>query len=52
MDPYNCMGDYNYHLAHYMLAAGCRSDNVGHFTKSTGIVATMVWNVISPHLRG
>jgi hypothetical protein len=40
LNAYNRMGDYIYHLARYMFAAGCRSDNVDHFTKFIGIVAT------------
>ena len=34
LSPYNRMGYYIYQLAHYMFAAGCRSDNVHHFTSS------------------
>jgi hypothetical protein len=35
------MRDYVYHLANYMFAAMCRSDNVDHFTKFIGVVATI-----------
>jgi hypothetical protein len=38
---YNRNGDYINHLAHYMFAAVCRSDNVNQFTKLNGILATM-----------
>jgi hypothetical protein len=38
LNPYNRMGDYISHLAHYMFAAGCRSDNADKFI---GIVASM-----------
>ena len=41
LNPYNRMGDYIYHLAHYMLAAECRSNNVDQFTKFIGIVASI-----------
>jgi hypothetical protein len=40
LNPYNPIGDYNYQLAHYVLARGCRSDNVDQFTKFIGISAT------------
>jgi hypothetical protein len=39
-------------LAHYMFAAGSRSDNVDQFTKFIGIVATMDYSAIPPHLLG
>jgi hypothetical protein len=45
LNPYNRMGDYNYHLAHYMFAAGCRSDNMDHFTNLIGFVATIDWRI-------
>jgi len=38
------MGHNIYHLAHYMFAAGCRSQNADHFTKFIGIVASMDWS--------
>jgi hypothetical protein len=41
LNPYKRMGDYIYHLAHYMFAAGCRSENVDQFAKFIGIVASM-----------
>jgi hypothetical protein len=34
------MGDYSYHLAHYMFAVGYRSNNVDQFIGFIGIVAT------------
>jgi len=37
---YNWMADYVYHLAHYMFAAGCRSENVDQLTKFIDIVAS------------
>jgi hypothetical protein len=46
LNPYNRMGDYIYHLAHYMLVAQFRSDNVDQFLKSNGIVATVDWIAI------
>ena len=52
LNPYNRVGDYVYHLAHYMLVAGFRSDNVDQFFKFIGIVATMDWIAISPLHRG
>jgi hypothetical protein len=50
--PYNRMEDYIYHLARYMFAAGCRSDNVDQFTKFLCIFATMDWSATHPHHRG
>jgi hypothetical protein len=44
LNPYNRVEDYIYHLAHYMFAAGCRSQNVDQFTKFIGIVASMDWS--------
>jgi len=44
LNPYNRMEDYIYHLAHYMFAAGCRSENVDQFTKFIDIVASMDWS--------
>jgi len=44
LNPYNLMGHNIYHLAHYMFAAGCRSQNADHFTKFIGIVASMDWS--------
>jgi len=41
LDLYKRMVDYIYHLAHYMFAAGCRSENVHQFAKFIGIVANM-----------
>ena len=41
LNRYNEMRDYIYHLAHFMFAAVCRSDNVDQFTKSIGIVASI-----------
>jgi hypothetical protein len=38
------MEDYIYHLANYIFAAGCRSQNVDQFTKFIGIVACMDCN--------
>jgi hypothetical protein len=38
------MEDYIYHLAHYLFAAGCRSENVHQFTKFIGIVASFDWS--------
>jgi hypothetical protein len=32
-NPYRQKGKYIYHLAHYMLAARCRSENVDKFTE-------------------
>jgi hypothetical protein len=43
LNPYNRMGDYVYHLVHYMFAEGCRTDNVDHFTTFIAIVASMDW---------
>jgi hypothetical protein len=40
LNPYNRI----FHLAHYMFAAGCRSENVDQFTRIIGIVASMDWN--------
>jgi hypothetical protein len=37
LNPYIRTGDHIYHLAHYMFAAGCRSDNVEQFIKFIGI---------------
>ena len=42
-NPYNQVEDYICHLAHYMFAAGCQSQNVDQFTKFIGIVANMDW---------
>jgi hypothetical protein len=39
------MGDYTYHLFHYIFAAGCRSHNVHFFTKFLGFVATVDWRI-------
>jgi len=38
-NPYRQKGEYIYHLAHYMLAARCRSENVDKFTEFLHIVA-------------
>jgi hypothetical protein len=43
LNPYNQMRDI-YHLAHYMIPSGCRSENVDQFTKLIGIVASMEWS--------
>lgn len=40
LNRYNRMRDYIYRLVHYMFAAVCLSDNLDHFTKFIGIVAT------------
>jgi hypothetical protein len=49
LNPYNRVDDYIYHLAHYMFAAECRSENVNHFTNFILIVASMDWSAsISP----
>ena len=46
---YNRVDDYIYHLAHYMFAAECRSENVDQFTKFIEIVASMDWSTpVSP----
>ena len=37
-------------LVHYIFAAGSRSDNADQFTKLIGIVATMDYSAIPPHL--
>jgi hypothetical protein len=39
LNPYNRTGDYNYHPAHCMFAAGCHSENVDQFTKFIGYLA-------------
>ena len=41
LNPYNRMWEYMYHLAHYMFAARCRSENMNHFTKFLDIVVTV-----------
>jgi hypothetical protein len=43
LNPYNQMRDI-YHLAYYMITAGCRSENVDQFTKLIGIVVSMEWS--------
>lgn len=37
------MEEYVYHLAHYTLAARCRSENVEHFMKLIDNVASIYW---------
>jgi hypothetical protein len=41
LNPYNWMVDYINHLANYMFAVWCQSDNMDHFTKFIGIIATV-----------
>jgi len=48
LNPYTRNGDYIYHLAHYILAAGFRFDNVDQFTKLIGIVVKMDWIATPP----
>ena len=43
LNPYTLMGDSIYHLAHYMLPAGWRSENAVQFKNFIGIVASMDW---------
>jgi hypothetical protein len=38
LNRYNRMGDYFYHLAHYMFAAKCRSEDVDQFAMFIGTV--------------
>jgi hypothetical protein len=45
-------GGYIYHVAQYMFATGCWSDNVDQLTKFIGFVVTMEWCDIPPHHRG
>jgi hypothetical protein len=47
LKPYNRMGDYNYHLAHYTFAAVCWSDNVDQFTSPSA--SLQPWTV-TPYL--
>jgi hypothetical protein len=51
-NPYNRMGNYTHHIAHYTFAAGCRTDNVDQFTKFIGIVATTDCIATPPLHRG
>jgi hypothetical protein len=46
LNPYNRMGKYICHLAHYIFAAGCCSENVDQFAKFIGIVASMNWSAV------
>jgi hypothetical protein len=43
LNPYNRMRDI-FHLAHYMIPAGCRSENADQFTKLIGIVTSIEWS--------
>jgi hypothetical protein len=45
-NSYKRMGDI-YHLAHYLFAAGCRSEKVNQFTKFIGIAESMDSSVTS-----
>jgi hypothetical protein len=40
------MWDYICHLAHFVFAAGCLSENVYQFTKFIGDVASMAWIIL------
>jgi transposase-like protein len=51
LNPYNRSGEYILHLAQYMFAARCRSENVDQFTKFLHIVANTDWSV-SPETHG
>ena len=48
LNPYNRKREYIFHLAQYMFAAQCRSENVDQFTKFLHIVANTDWSVSSP----
>ena len=51
-NPYNPLGDYIYHLPHYMFAAVCRSEDADQITEFIGIVATTDWSATPPSQRG
>jgi transposase-like protein len=48
VNPYNRVGDYIYHLAHYVFAALCRHENVDDFTKFIALVANTDWSASPP----
>jgi hypothetical protein len=48
LNPYNRVGDYIYHLAHYMFAARCRHENEDDFTKFIDLVANTDWSASPP----
>jgi hypothetical protein len=52
LNPYNRVGDYIYHLAHYMLAARCRHENEDDFTKFIDLVASTDWSASPPPHSG
>lgn len=47
-NPYNRDGDYTFHLALYLFADHCRSENVNQITKLLHFVANTGWSGSPP----